>query len=281
MGKQHFFMDKNIFLFGLIILLIGCDSGPTAADPKPENSFSRPFSASSIWNRKIPADAEYADVQDAIWGDPAQAPAMIYPDLVGVYYVDPSQPAVNFRLNKGWNYPERSNPRGQTLFQRRVAPDTGTDLRYPDNGNANYVIIDPATGLADEGTGAWRRPGSDFLTFYDGSNLHNIDLVNGDGLLGSRGSRLPALGGLIRLGELGFLQKEGSGINHAMAVALSSRRYSKDVHYVWPAATGDGFASSTYGYLGANPSYTMGTLLAIPHNVDLSSISWNTPQGFL
>ncbi len=258
-------------------LLIGCDSEPAIVEPV--DSFSQPYSSSSIWNRQVPADAEFIDVQDAIWGDSAQAPTSVYPDLVGIYYIDQSQPLTNFRLTKGWNYPERSNPEGRILFQRRLAPDAGTDLRYPNNGNANYVIIDPASGLADEGTGAWRDPGSDFLTFYDGSNLHNIDVVNGDGLLGTRGSRISVLGGAIRLGELGSLQKEGSGINHAMAVALSSRQYSKDVHYIWPASTGDGFASEPFGYLGDNPYYTMGTLLAIPSDIDIGSISWSTPQG--
>jgi len=274
-------MVKNIFLFGAPLLLIGwnsgtCHSEPNRAESKAENSFSRPFSPSSIWNRQIPSDAEYVDVQDAIWGDPAQAPTGIHPDLVAIYYVDPSQSLINFRLNKGWNYPERSRPRGATLFQRRLSPAAGTDLRYPNNGNANYVIIDRATGLADEGTGAWRDPESDFLTFYDGSNLHKIDLINGDGLLGARGSRLPALGGALRVGEL------RSGIKHSMAVALSSRRYSKKVHHVWPAAKGDGFASNPiYGYLGGNPRYTMGTLLAIPRDFDVGSVTWNTPQGLV
>ncbi len=270
----------KISLFGFMIPLIGCNSKPETVNPV--DTFPQPYSSSSIWNRQIPANAEFVDVQDAIWGDSAQAPTSIYPDLVGIYYVDQSQPLTNFRLTEGWNHPERSNPRGGTLFQRKLSPDAGIDLRYPDNGNANYVIIDPATGLADEGTGAWRDPGSDFLTFYNGSNLHNIDLVIGEGLLGSRGSRLPSLGGAIRLGELGTLQKEGSGINHAMAVMLSSRRYSKDVHYIWPAHAGDGFASNPiYGYLGDNPYYTIGTLLAIQSTVDIESLSWSTPQGLV
>ncbi len=267
----------KILPYGFMILLIECKSKPETVNPV--DSFLHPYSSSSIWNRQVPANAEFIDVQDAIWGDSEQAPTSIYPDLVGIYYIDQSQPATNFRLTEGWNYPERANSRGGTLFQRRLSPDAGTDLRYPNNGNANYVIIDPATGIADEGTGAWRDPESDFLTFYDGSNLHNIDVVNGDGRIGTRGSRMSVLGGAIRLGELGTLQEGGSGINHAMAVALSSRRYSKDVYYIWPAYTGDGFAAEPFGYLGNNPYYTMGTLLAIPSNVDIESFNWSTPQG--
>ncbi len=269
----------EILFLGFIMLLTACSKDPIPV-VNPIDSFLHPYSSSSIWNRPVSANAEFVDVQNAIWGDTAQAPTSVYPDLVGIYYVNQSQPLTNFRLTQGWNYPERSNPKGETLFQRKLSPDAGTDLRYPNNGNANYVIIDPATGLADEGTGSWRDSGSDFLTFYDGNNLHNLDVINGDGLLGSRGSRLPSLGGAIRLGELGTLQKEGSGINHAMAVMLSSRRYSKDVHYIWPAHTGDGFASNPiYGYLGDNPYYTIGTLLTIPYNIDIDSINWRTPQG--
>ncbi len=114
------------------------------------------------------------------------------------------------------------------------------------------------------------------MTFYDSGKLHNIDIINGDGLAGPRGSGLSALGGAIRLHEL------NTGIEHAMAIALSSRRYSKDRHYVWPASRGDGFASNpTSGYLGANSYYTMGTLLAIPHDIDIEAQQWQTPQGYI
>lgn len=267
-----------LMIFLTILIVSGCGSENKSeinANSDSEQVInSKPFAKNSIWNRQIPVNIEYVDVQDAIWGDPAQTPTMLYPDLVAVYIIDQSQPPINFRLNKGWNYPERSMPDGEILFQRRLPPESGIELRYPDNGNAMYVIIDPFTGLADEGTGAWRDPGSDFLTFMDFSRLHNIDVINGDGLLGARGSRLPALGGLIRSGEI------NSNINHAMAVTLSSRRYSKDVHFVWPASNGDGFASDPiYGYLGDNPYYTIGTLLAIPHDIDLDLFIWITPQG--
>ncbi len=123
-------------------------------------------------------------------------------------------------------------------------------------------------------TVCWRESGSDFLTFFDDEKLHNIDYANGDGLLGPRGSGLSALGGAVRSGEL------SSGIDHAVAMMFSSRRYSKDVHYLWPASTADSYASYPFfGYGGNNPYYTMGTLLAIPYDVDIDSLRWNTRQG--
>lgn len=263
-------------IFVLMFLLLGC-SGAINVDYKNSlDDFSNPFSSSSIWKRKIPNDVEYIDIQDAIWGDAAQSPTLVSVDLVTILLEQPAQPLVDFRLNQGWIYPDRSIARGETLFQRRLFPDDGADVRHPKNGNATYVIIDPATGLADEGVGAWREPGGDFLTFYDDYKLHGLDVINGDGLSGPRGSGLSAFGGCIRSGEI------NAGIDHAMAVMLSSIRYSSEKHFVWPASRGDDFAPDPdYGYLGNNPDYTMGTLMAIPRDVALSSLSWNTPQGLI
>lgn len=267
-------MTKTFELLLVLLILAGCSKSNSVNPATNDPEFARPFSSSSIWNRKIPSDAAYVEVQQAIWDDSSQTPAILVPDLVTICCVDPSQPAVNFRLNQGWNYPERSQPRGEVLFQRKLPPDCGSEVRYPRNGNALYAIIDTAAGLADEGVGAWREPGGDFLTFYDSKSLHNIDVVDGNGLSGARGSGLSALGGAIRWQEL------STGIEHALAVALSSRRYSKDRHYVWPASRGDGFAAHpTHGYLGNNPDYTMGTLLAIPHDINIDSEAWKTPQG--
>ncbi len=269
-------MRKIANILFMTLLLAGCSKpAPSAREglndgPAPSNYFS----SDSVWNRKIPDTAEYRDVQDAIWGDEKETPIHLSVDLTTVLYLDRTQPLVDFRLTQGWNYPERSKPRGEVLFQRHLSQEAGSDLRYPKTGNALYAIIDSSTGLADEGVGTWRDVGGDFLTLYDDDKLHGIDVVKGDGLTGPRGSGLSALGGMIRSGEL------DTGIHHALAVMLSSRRYSRENHFIWPASRGDAFAPNPeYGYLGDTPYYTMGTLLAIPPEVDLSSISWKTPQG--
>ena len=45
------------------------------------------------------------------------------------------------------------------------------------------------------------------------------------------------------------------------------------------ATRNDSFASnSLYGYLGNNSNYTMGTLLAIPNDFNLDSVTWKTIQ---
>ncbi|MEK6647238.1 MAG: hypothetical protein AABY84_11265 [Candidatus Firestonebacteria bacterium] len=282
--RRNIKIMNNSTVVKIIIATFFIFQRPVFSETKPSTgnvsknniaSFSNPFASTSIWNKKISANTNYVDVQDAIWGDSTQAPNTLYTDLVGVYYVDNSQPLVNFRLNQGWNYPERSKPRGEVLFQKKIALEDGTEFKSPKNGNGNFVIIDLQTGIAVEGSAGWRESGGDFLMFENNEKFNqNIDVINGNGLVGTGGSGLPVLGGLITQGEL------NSGVNHAVAVALSSRRYSKDVFYVWPATRNDSFASnSLYGYLGNNSNYTMGTLLAIPNDFNLDSVTWKTIQG--
>lgn len=105
-----------------------------------------------------------------------------------------------------------------------------------------------------------------------GRGAHGLDVFDGDGLIGyGHASLLPALGGLLRTGEL------DNGNHHALAVNMPAGMLSKAQHFVWPARAADGTADITYQ--GDNPALAMGTLLAIPRTVDLSAMTWRTPQG--
>ncbi len=267
-------MKRRFLVYSLAIFLgfLGCEK--KTEEIIPVNDYSKPFASNSVWNREIPSNTVYYDVNDAIWGDPAQAPNRVDAELVTLCFVDKSQPEVEFYKSEGWYYPERSKKSGSVIYKRRLAYNSGTEIRYPNTANGSFVIINLETGIADEGSGGWREPGEWFTSFYDEPRLHNINL-NGNGQTGTLGSGLPVLGGLLRLGEL------NSTITHALALSTSSRRFSKDVYYVSPASQGDGFASNpSYGYLGNNPKYTIGTLLAIPYSIDIDSVTWNTPQGY-
>ncbi len=245
---------------------------PKAQQTNP-NQFTQPFAANSIWKRPVPQNATYYDVSDAIWSNKNLAPNRVSVEQVTIIYTDPKQPEVSIVKSRGWNFPKRSQTDGQVFYTRRFAPDAGIEVRYPRTGNASFVIIDPATGLASEGSAGWRELGGDLITYYNEPRIHNIDL-KGDGLSGTLGSGLPALGGLIRLGEI------NQGINHSLAIAMGSRRFSRTNNFIAPAWRADGFAKSMFnGYFGTNPRYTMGTLLAIPHSVDINQIDWKTPQG--
>ncbi|VAW17181.1 hypothetical protein MNBD_ALPHA11-2106, partial [hydrothermal vent metagenome] len=267
-------MLKNILIFGFMSVIIGI-AVPSSAQNSNALQFQQPFSTSSVWKRPIPRNATYYDVSDAIWGEPSLAPSRVSIEQITIIYVDESQPEVNIVKSRGWNMPKRAQTEGQVFYTSRFAPDAGINVRYPSTANASFVIIDPKTSIATEGSAGWREPGGDLITFYDEPRIHNIDL-RGDGLSGTLGSGLPALGGLIRAGEI------NNGINHSIAIAMGSRRFSKSNHFVAPAWRADGFASSIFnGYFGSNPRYTMGTLLAIPYSINIDEIEWNTPQGYI
>ncbi len=246
-----------------------------AADPAGSTAVlaPHPFAPTSIWNREIPPGAVYADVYDAIFGDPVSAPQRVGPDLVTICATDATAPLVNIEQNQAWNLPGRALSNGSVQYQRHLAPDACTGVTWTQNGNALFVLVDPTTGLADLGVGAWRTPGGPLLNNPpDGAGAHGLDTVNGDGVRGyGRASSLPALGGAIRPGEL------TGGFDHALAVTMLAWRFSSTRHFVWPAQTADGFAAAAYQ--GPDPNYTMGTLLALPPGLDLASLTWATPQG--
>lgn len=233
-----------------------------------------PFSRTSIWNRKVPLDAVFADVQDAIFGDPAAAPRSLGVDLVTICSTDAAAPLVNVERSAGWTYPLRAQSTGQVLYTRHLAPDACLDVGWNRIGNSLFVLFDPLTGLADLGVGGWRDPGGPLLnTANVGSSAHGVDVRRGDGIRGyGRGSSLPALGGLLRAREL------SSSVRHAVAVVVPITRLSAEQHFVWPASSADG--SAPIAYQGPNPAYAMGSLLAIPRSVKLRDHPWRTKQGF-
>lgn len=136
--------------------------------------------------------------------------------------------------------------------------------------------------------------GSDISMYEQPRGL--VDLA-GDGHViggavgGHGGSGMTGIGGTIRAGEL-----TGSDpIRHALALTMNMRRWGvpqgggiRDGHR-WPATAADGhyaereFASG-YGTIrldGAEgrPGVGMGALLAIPADVDLGALGFETPEG--
>ena len=260
----------------IALSLIACAAGfaLTAGDAAAFTLPKVPFARTSVWNRRVPVDAVFADVQDAIFGDPAAAPKSLGVDLVTICSTDASAPLVNVEHSAGWTYPLRAQTTGQVLYTRHLAPDACLDVSWNKIGNALFVLFDPLTGLADLGVGGWRDPGGPLLnTANVGSSAHGLDVRRGDGLRGyGRASSLPALGGLLRAREL------STSIHHAVSVVVPITRLSAERHFVWPASSADG--SAPFTYQGPNPAYAMGSLLAIPRSVKLRDHAWRTKQGF-
>ena len=284
---------------GLCILvagaLVACSDGqtmspttsvaPTTVEPSTSTSTStteagnvrselplQPFAADSIWNRRIPGDATYVDISD-VTADPEKVIDSVGLDLVTLCSTDASAPLVNVERGSGWKPEQRAVSTGEVLYQRHLAPDACTDLTFNPISNGLFVLFDPETGTADLGIGGYREPGGPLLNSAgDGHEAHGLNVFDGDGLIGyGRASLLPALGGLLRAGEL------DNGIFHALAVNMPTGMLSKEQHFVWPARAADGTADITYQ--GDNPALAMGTLLAIPADIDLDSLTWQTPQG--
>lgn len=249
------------------------NSAPTTEAPVDRSVLPlEPFASDSIWRREVPADAAFVDISD-VTADPEKAIDTVGLDLVTLCSTDASAPLVNIERGSGWKPEQRAVSTGEVLYQRHLAPDACTDVTFNPISNGLFVLFDFATGTADLGIGGWREPGGPLLNSSNvGRDAHGLDVFDGDGLIGyGRASLLPALGGLLRAGEL------DNGIHHALAVNLPTGMLSKDQHFVWPARAADGTADITYQ--GDNPALAMGSLLAIPRSVDLAALTWHTPQG--
>ena len=250
-----------------------CQSAPTLTP----DLVKKPFSTESFWYRPIADTAQYLDVSDAIFGDPQQEPTHFDLDIVSVCYVDTTQPYVRIEQNTGWEFPDRATSTVDVQYSRQLSSQACTGLAWNKEGNGLFVIIDPVTGEADSGVGGWRCEDEPILNFNaDSPTSHNLDIINGTGdeFVAGRASQLSALGGLIRQGEL------TTGIDHAIAINMPSVRFYSGEYFQWPANDADAYANNeTYGYLGDDPNYTMGTLLAIPRPIDINNLGLATLQG--
>jgi hypothetical protein len=108
--------------------------------------------------------------------------------------------------------------------------------------------------------------------------------IYGPGIEGSHGgSGMSALGGSIRIGEL----RPGQiGPRHALKINLYAkaelaRCSTRAECFRWPAVKPDGYAVGWYGSVGnnTNTAMRMGSLLAIPPTVDITTLGLTTEPG--
>jgi hypothetical protein len=133
----------------------------------------------------------------------------------------------------------------------------------PTDGDRHLLVIDPTGQFVDECWLASKQTNGDWWCEY---HVRNDLRGAGVGTGGVRAYGGSALGGLIRTWEL-----QQAKIQHALALAMP-RRYLKHGP-VWPASSEDGNAV----YEG---TLNMGTLVAIPGSVDLSSLGLS-PGGLV
>ena len=176
------------------------------------------------------------------------------------------------------HYHSTTNADDSSLY----APPTDPRLKHPLTGWNPYFYL-PA-GIVpspdDDGHLAVFQPDGRCLEFSSAIITTARDAVYctfanytdpfgvGDGWAnGMRASGLPNYAGLLRAGELA-----SGAINHALICYISPTVLSEEFRY--PAVSFD----RSSGYTGSIP---MGSLLAIPPDVDLRKIGLTTPQGYI
>ncbi len=252
----------------LFILGIGAGTGWSAQGAIMEDGrrdpWLWPFASDSIWNMPIGDRAEYVPAGL----EPVGGFAIDHEILLRVAADAPERPLfapLSWEKRAGGDQhliPVRINDQDVVPDARRYwTPNFCAALLMPDNRTLRHLapLCRPEPG--------GRVYGFDFRE----SDLH------GDGILGSHGAtRMSALGGSVRLGEL----TSGEPIRHAIKCCLFAKPYcyfgDDRKGFRWPAASADGYADQeTYG--GDNPAVVMGSLLALKPDADLADLK--TPVG--
>lgn len=244
----------------LLFLFLAAVQAETLRDP-----WLRPFDSRSIWNMPIGSGAEYVPAGLT----PAAGISIDEEILLRVAPDAPERPTFapaswekraggtthlpSVRINDQYTVPDA---------RQYWTPNFCAALLMPDNRTLRHLgpLCRPEPG------------GPVFAYTFGESDLH------GDGILGSHGgSRLSALGGSVRLGEL----TGDESIRHALKVVIDCGKYchfdETNKGHRWPAATADGYAAERYQ--GTNKAMLMGSLLALRPELNAEKLALKTPVG--
>lgn len=236
------------------LALAGCsddDAGPTR-DPG-----LWPFSATSPWNTPIGVEAEYAEVDspglDLDLGASMNVTEWSHP----VYLASDADPVRTFyRLDDGSECASVPVPDD-------AVPALGTD--------AHLHVVSPDHLTVVETWLTVRLASQDFE-----SGACVVNELRGPGVYsdwhGVRAYGGSAIAGLIRRGEI------TRGIPHALAAAVPPGAMNRNGPggnpWVWPASSADDGAEVSYADSG---NLFMGSLLAIPPEVDVAGLGLSAP----
>jgi hypothetical protein len=242
----------------------------TLASQHLRNPLFQPFTSISIWNMPIGSDAQY---------EPANlipASRFTLTSDQHIVVMTPSAPPTDLYENTagpiGANG-QRCNTSGAFLTTVPIPADFEV-LSTNQNDPLTAVATDGHTLIQGEPFALCTAGGPGTLDFFDKANSD----LGSDGLLGwDGGSHLSALGGAIRLGEL----VPGGAIDHALQIDVDAPNLyfgSTTLCHTWPAMKCDTNAST---YTGSNPHLVMGSLLALPPTLDLSTLGLDDPGMIL
>ncbi len=218
-----------------------------------------PFATTSIWNQAIGSEARYVPA-----GLKPQGGFSIDTEIL--LRVAPDAPQRPLFAPKSWDHraggtmhlpPVRINDQDTVPDARQYwTPNFCAALLMPDNHTVRHL----APMCRPE-------PGGPVFGYHFGESE-----IRGDGITGGHGgSRMSALGGSVRLGEL----TGEAPLHHAIKCCLYAKPYcyfgDDRKGFRWPAAVADSYANKE-SYGSDNRAMAMGSLLALPPQVDISRL---------
>lgn len=242
--------------------------------PASRDALRWPFAATSIWNMPIGQHAVYtiANLPDHPGNDEWAPMPQIDAERI---ILKPSAPLTPlYRSDAGWSGADRCLP-GRRLLTRVPIPSGYVVPNTMTNSAAVFLSADGRTLIqAQPLARCTAKDAATALLIFP-----TVDLY-GEGRSGAHGgSRLSALGGTVRLGEL----RPGTVIRHALKINLYGRQAfapcARPVEcFRWPAQSADNNAVMTYGADNPNDHAVlrMGSLLAIPASRELSALGLET-----
>ncbi|WP_343913314.1 carbohydrate-binding domain-containing protein [Aquimarina litoralis] len=245
-----------------------------------------PFTKHSIWNMPIGSDANYKDAK-------FQNARYVGIDTQHIIITNNNDPIYKAIDSPTWG-PGRCSGSEYLGFdvpfpKEKIIHDAGNSP-YGNTPNANFVIIYPDGETALEGSKIARCKKNGkvyFSTFMKyPNNRKRINIKKNDGVKGVRGqgaTKMSALGGTIRLGELTGKKP----LRHVIKINPWAAKYchysSKIPGYKWPATKADNYAGNSSHPQAynkkADPDIVMGSLFAIPPNLKPQDINIKTEPG--
>jgi chitodextrinase len=215
-----------------------------------------PFTSTSPWNYPIGSGALYA------------------PETSPLY--NAASGGVSINANNGYSIPvyvaRSSDPlvnvyQGATFIVQMRVPTSATPAQGSDG---HMAVINDTHSFVLETFGGITRQSNGNIT----APIAMTNDLRGPGVYsgwhGTRAYGGSSIGGLIRAGEL------ANGIPHALAASVQRASMNKNTPngagYVWPASSADSGWQTSYGSSG---NVHMGSLLAIPANVDVTRLGLN------
>jgi hypothetical protein len=253
------------------------------------NALIWPFSSNSIWNMPIGRNAVYVPANlpavpglppagDGTQSQVAPMPGMDIEQIIQT----PNAPLTPLRENTvGWNAGNRCFTSATTTATVLTNVPMPADFIIPetrDNNATVFLDVDGRTLIHTQPTArcAPGEPVTALILFPIREDLY------GTGISGSHGgSRLSALGGTLRLGEL---RPNQAPPRHALKIDVDTREVFPPCNprancFRWPALTSDSDATTTYGsraIANVSPAMRMGALLALPISLDITTLGLET-----